>query len=84
MGVELVPAVLAWAEGASFEHCWLLSPSTFEGTLVRALRSLDELLKQLGEAAAALGDRALVQRFAECARCIHRGIAFASSLYVQE
>ena len=76
-------AVLAWADGASFEKAWLLSPNTFAGTLVRCLRALDELLKQLGEAAAALGDTALKQRFSECATAVHRGIAFSSSLYLQ-
>lgn len=84
VSVELLPAVLAWANGATFEQCWLLSPSTFEGTLVRSLRSLDELLRQLGEAATALGDQLLVRRFRECSACIHRGIAFASSLYLQD
>ena len=38
VSVELLPAVLAWANGATFEQCRLLSPSTFEGTLVRSLR----------------------------------------------
>ena len=80
--LELIPSVLAWANGATFEKSWLLSPTTFEGTLVRGLRSLDEMLRQLGEAAAALGDSALTQRFGECAACVHRGIAFSSSLYL--
>ena len=79
-----MPAVYAWASGTPFETCWLLSPSTYEGTLVRCLRALDELLKQLGEAAAAVGDTALQARFGECAVAVHRGIAFANSLYLQE
>jgi len=81
--VELIPAVMGWANGASFEKAWLLSPNTFEGTLVRCLRSLDEMLKQLNEAAAALGDSELRKRFEECTACIHRGIAFCNSLYLQ-
>ena len=81
VSVELIPSVLAWANGASFEKAWLLSPKTYEGTLVRALRQLDELLKQLGEAARALGDTALGDKFAEGAKGVHRGIPFSSSLY---
>ena len=82
VGVALVPAVLAWARGASFEKAWRLSPSTFEGTLVRALRSLEELLKQLAEAAAALGDAPLRSRLlGECATALHRGVPFSASLY---
>ena len=84
VSVELVPAVYAWANGASFEQCWLLSPSTYEGTLVRCLRSLEEMLKQLGEAATVLGDEALRSRFKECAAAVHRGIVFTNSLYLQE
>ena len=64
------------------ERAWLLSPSTFEGTLVRALRMLDELLKQLRDAADALGDAALSERFRLCGEAVHRGIAFSSSLYM--
>ena len=79
--VELVPAVLAWMGGASFERAWLLSPSTFEGTLVRCMQQLDEMLRQMGEAAAALGDTALRERLGECSKGLHRGIAFSGSLY---
>ena len=81
VSVELLPSVLAWAHGASFEKAWLLSPSTFEGTLVRSLRQLDELLKQSAEAADALGDAALKERFEAGSKAVHRGIAFSSSLY---
>ena len=82
VSVELIPAVMAWAGGASFEKAWLLSPSTYEGTLVRCLRALDEMLKQLAQAAAALGDVALSERFGLCGAQLHRGIAFSSSLYM--
>ena len=76
--------MLAWARGDSFERCWLLSPGVYEGTLVRSVRALHELLKQLGESAHALGDAPLCERLAECAASVHRGIAFANSLYLAE
>ena len=82
LSTELVAAVLAWASGASFEQCWLLSPSTYEGTLVRHLKALDEMLLQLAEAASALGNQPLRERFLDGRAAVHRGIAFANSLYL--
>ena len=84
VSVTLVPAVLAWAGGASFEASLRSSPTFFEGTLVRCLRSLDELLRQMGQAAHVLGDTRLQQRFADCGTRIHRGVPFAASLYLQD
>lgn len=84
VSTELIPAVLAWASGSTFEQCWLLSPNTFEGTLVRHLKALDEMLLQLADAASALGNQPLRERFHECVRCLHRGIPFANSLYLAE
>jgi ATP-dependent RNA helicase DOB1 len=82
LSTELVAAVLAWASGASFEQCWLLSPSTYEGTLVRHLKALDEMLLQLADAASALGNQPLRERFLDGRAAVHRGIAFANSLYL--
>ena len=81
---SLLRSVYAWVGGASFEASWRESPATFEGSLVRSLRGIDELLKQMGEAAAALGDHALRARFAECGKALHRGIPFAASLYLAD
>ena len=82
VNTDLMPAVLAWASGSSFEQSWLLSPSIYEGTLVRNLKALDEMLQQLAGAADALGNSFLHARFEECVKRVHRGIAFANSLYI--
>ena len=53
----------------------------FEGTVVRAVRRLDELLGQLAAAALALGDRDLCHKFEAAAKLLRRGVMFANSLY---
>lgn len=78
----LVAAVHAWAAGKSFAEAWqLCAGELFEGELVRSLRQLDELLRQLVKAAQVLGDAWLVGRFEACSVAIHRGVPFAGSLY---
>jgi len=47
---ELMDVAAAWARGATFAECLKMAPGVFEGSLVRAVRRLEELLRQLGEA----------------------------------
>lgn len=54
----------------------------FEGSLVRAVRRLDELMQQLAAAADAVGDKELAERLTESNMTIRRDIMFAASLYV--
>ena len=50
--VELMAAVHVWADGKSFAEAWALcGGEVFEGELVRSLRQLDELLRQLAKVA---------------------------------
>ena len=60
----------------------MLSDGEFEGTVVRKLRSLDELLSQLRRAADVLGNAQLSKRFQDCRDNIRRGIVFTNSLYL--
>ncbi|KAL1527299.1 hypothetical protein AB1Y20_015971 [Prymnesium parvum] len=77
-------AVYTWATGGSFEAALAECPGTFEGSLVWHLRQLDELLKQLAQAAEVLGDLGLKRQLEACEVAIHRGIPFANSLYLEE
>jgi superfamily II RNA helicase len=54
----------------------------FEGSIVRALRRLHELLLQLDAACRAVGDLDIAGRFAQAAAKIHRGVVFTASLYL--
>ena len=54
----------------------------FEGSLIRAMRRLDELLAQLESAAQVVGDARLAASFKAASAAIRRDIVFAASLYV--
>merc|ERR1711916_343616 len=78
---HLVPAVLAWASGSSFADVCSLT-DVFEGSIIRAIRRLDELLRQLASAAKSIGDVGLEEKFAQTSTAICRDIVFAASLYL--
>lgn len=76
----MIPAHL-WASGKSFiEVC--KASDVFEGSLIRSIRRLEELLRQLSTAAASIGDTALRDKFETGANSIRRGVVFAASLYL--
>ena len=77
----LMDAVATWASGGTFQQA-VDRTELFEGSLIRAIRRLDEVLGQLGGAAEAVGDSALAARFADASKAIRRGIVFAASLYI--
>lgn len=52
---NMVDVTLHWCRGASFAEICKMS-NLFEGSIIRCLRRLDELLKQLGNAAKAIGN----------------------------
>ncbi|CAB0008458.1 unnamed protein product [Nesidiocoris tenuis] len=77
----LAEAIYAWCHGASFlEICKITD--TFEGNIIRSLRRLEELLRQLVQAAKTLGNQDLEIKFNEGIRLIKRDIVFAASLYL--
>ena len=54
----------------------------FEGSIVRVIRRLEELLRQLATAATAIGNNELKKLFEDGAAKIRRGVVFAASLYL--
>jgi len=90
LSTEPADAVLAWARGARFVDALRLCGGSgsssnrpaFEGSLVRALRRVDELLRQLGSAAEVLGDETLVALAKVAGDKVRRGVPFAPSLYL--
>ena len=77
----LCDPVLKWCTGTPFGEL-LRNTDLFEGTLIRAVRRLDELLMQLSAAAAAVGDVKLRDKFNAAAESLRHGIMFAASLYL--
>jgi len=72
---------LAWAKGLKFAEICKMT-SAFEGSIIRFIRRLEELLRQLSDAARAIGNTELEAKFAEGILKIKRDIVFAASLYL--
>ena len=52
------------------------------GNIIRTLRRIDELIKELTEAANFIGNANLVEKLNTASAMIRRGIVFAASLYL--
>lgn len=53
-----------------------------QGSLVRAIRRIEEILRQLMSAASVIGDLDLKAKFEEASDKIKRDVIFAASLYL--
>lgn len=61
----------------------LMPPSLcVQGSLVRAFRRTEEVLRQLISGAKLIGEADLARKFEECSESIKRGVVFAASLYL--
>ena len=74
-------AVFAWCKGVKFVEVQKMTGS-FEGTTIRTLRRLEELVRQITVAAKAIGDKDLEEKFMEGGKLIKRDIVFCNSLYL--
>lgn len=61
---DLVDVVYAWCQGASFSQICKMT-SIYEGSIIRAIRNLEELLRQMCLAAKAIGNEMLEFKFLE-------------------
>ncbi|KAI9505900.1 rRNA-processing arch domain-containing protein [Coemansia spiralis] len=78
---ELMDVVNAWCRGAKFSQICRMT-DVFEGSLIRMFRRLEELLRQMCQAAKAIGNVDLENKFADGIVKIKRDIIFAASLYL--
>ncbi|CAH8664456.1 unnamed protein product [Schistosoma haematobium] len=78
---DLMDVVCAWAEGVSFSRLCELT-SAFEGSVIRCIRRLEELLCQMHNAAKVAGNSELENKFLEAVILIKRDIIFCASLYL--
>jgi superfamily II RNA helicase len=78
----LVNVAYAWANGVTFDALTGLC-DLFEGSIIRAIRRLSELLDELQSAAKAIGNEELFQKLEAGAKLIRRDICFAASLYIE-
>jgi ATP-dependent RNA helicase DOB1 len=70
-----------WARGDKFKDI-IQKTTVYEGSIIRAIRRLNELLLQLKSASISLGDDSLASKFDACSEKITRDIVFANSLYL--
>jgi len=78
---ELIEGVLAWLGGSSFYEVSVIC-NMYEGSLVRVLRRLDDLLRELGTAAQAISNIDLAKKVQDARTKLQHGIIFAPSLYL--
>lgn len=78
---QLMEIVLKWMNGCKFADLGI-SEDLFEGSVVRAIRRLEELLRQLACATKSIGEQDLERRFVQCLPKMRRGIIFSASLYL--
>lgn len=78
---EMMEAVHAWCQGAKFVEVQKLTKA-YEGTTIRTLRRLEELVRQITTAAKSIGNHELEEKFAKGGEMIRRDIVFCSSLYL--
>ena len=62
--------------------CSCADIDVFSGSVIRCMRRLEETLRQMVQAAKAIGNTELENKFAEGIRLIKRDIVFAASLYL--
>ncbi|KAJ6818893.1 DExH-box ATP-dependent RNA helicase DExH9 [Iris pallida] len=78
---DIMEAVYAWAKGSKFFEIMEIT-QVFEGSLIRAIRRLEEVLQQLIVASKSIGETQMEDKFEEAVAKIKRDIVFAASLYL--
>jgi len=77
----MMDVVHEWCKGASFSQICKMT-DVFEGSIIRCMRRLEELLRQMVQAAKNIGNTELENRFASSIKLLKRDIVFAASLYL--
>ncbi|KAL6706083.1 ATP-dependent RNA helicase mtr4 [Coniothyrium glycines] len=78
---ELMEVVFAWSKGASFAQICKMT-DVYEGSLIRLFRRLEELLRQIAQAAKVMGSEELEQKFTAALDLVRRDLVAAQSLYL--
>ncbi|EFA01232.2 exosome RNA helicase MTR4 isoform X1 [Tribolium castaneum] len=77
----LMDVVFSWCNGSSFSDLCKMT-EIFEGSIVRCMRRLEELLRQMIQASKTIGNTDLEDKFNTAIKVIKRDIIFSSSLYL--
>ena len=77
----MIDVVYSWATGSTFADICKMT-DIFEGSVIRCMRRLDELTREMCCAARAIGNTELESKFSQGITKIKRDIVFAASLYL--
>lgn len=77
----MIDVVYSWATGSTFADICKMT-DIFEGSVIRCMRRLDELNREMCCAARAIGNTELESKFSQGITKIKRDIVFAASLYL--
>ena len=77
----IAAVVYQWARGMPFKDITQMT-TIHEGSIVRCITRLDELLKDVRNAARVIGNPSLYRKMVASSLCIKRDIVFAGSLYL--
>lgn len=78
---QLMEVVYRWCNGASFAEICKMT-DVYEGSLIRLFRRLEELIRQIAQAAKVMGSDELEQKFEVALTKVRRDIVAAQSLYL--
>jgi len=77
----MMDIVHEWCKGASFLNICKMT-DMFEGSIIRSMRLLEELLRQMVQASKNIGNVELENKFSDAIKLLKRDIVFAASLYL--
>eukprot|EP00941_MAST-03F_sp_MAST-3F-sp1_P002910 g2910.t1 len=82
---QFSPAIMEvaflWSKGSPFKDICKVT-ELFEGSIIRSIRRLEEVLREMSAATKAMGSEKLSQKFLDGIKSIKRDIVFAASLYL--
>ncbi|KAF2223629.1 rRNA-processing arch domain-containing protein [Elsinoe ampelina] len=78
---QLMEVVHRWCMGGTFAEICKMT-DVYEGSLIRLFRRLEELLRQVAQAAKVMGNEELEKRFDEALGKVRRDLVAAQSLYL--
>lgn len=77
----LMEVVLKWCKGDKFADI-IKNQDLFEGSVIRCIRRLEELVVQMAGVCKVIGNEDLGQKFLAASKMMKRDIVFAASLYL--
>ncbi|CAL53584.1 Helicase, C-terminal [Ostreococcus tauri] len=78
---ELMEIMIAWCKGNKFAEIMKMT-DLFEGSIVRAIRRVEEVLRQLADACRVIGENELQEKFLLASEKVKRDIVFVASLFL--